>query len=369
MKPNKRNINVDVVRCVAVFSVLSVHFFLNTGFYNELIIGKRMYGMVMLRTLFMICVPLFLLITGYLMCNKRLNKGYFKGISKTLLVYSIVSIMLVFFLKYCKGNDISIKRSLLTLFGEYIGYSWYVEMYIGLFLMIPFLNILYQGIESRKRKQFFIGVLLICSTLPSMVNIFEWFQKGFWIKPSDYQNYMQLIPDWWSGIWPLTYYFIGAYIREFDIKISVRKNLFMIMMAVWGFGTFNYYRSYGGVFSAGAYTDWGGFENLIDSVLIFLLILHINLEKLNGILRKVILKISDLSFGTYLVSCIVDNVLYPQFNAIIKEVPLKLEWYFVVVPISFIISLLLSQIVNWASNSIIYAIQMKIQKKNKVIKE
>lgn len=30
----KRNINIDLIKCIAVFSVISVHFFLNNGFYD-----------------------------------------------------------------------------------------------------------------------------------------------------------------------------------------------------------------------------------------------------------------------------------------------------------------------------------------------
>lgn len=67
----KRNINIDLIRCCAIFAVISVHFFRNNGFYTEPVIGWRMYLMVFMRTTFMICVPLFLLITGYLMNRKE----------------------------------------------------------------------------------------------------------------------------------------------------------------------------------------------------------------------------------------------------------------------------------------------------------
>lgn len=50
----KRNINLDIIRSIAVFSVLSVHFFLNNGFYTEIIKGKRMFVMFTMRTAFMI---------------------------------------------------------------------------------------------------------------------------------------------------------------------------------------------------------------------------------------------------------------------------------------------------------------------------
>lgn len=49
----KRNINIDLIKCIAVFSVISVHFFLNSGFYSKIITDK-MYIAIIFRTLFMI---------------------------------------------------------------------------------------------------------------------------------------------------------------------------------------------------------------------------------------------------------------------------------------------------------------------------
>ena len=48
LKLEKRNINLDVIRCIAVFSVISVHFFNNTEFYQQIVSGKRMYCMVII---------------------------------------------------------------------------------------------------------------------------------------------------------------------------------------------------------------------------------------------------------------------------------------------------------------------------------
>ena len=55
----KRNLNADLIRCVAVFSVISVHFLLNGGFYKQEVCGIPMLMMCMYRSFFMTCVPLF----------------------------------------------------------------------------------------------------------------------------------------------------------------------------------------------------------------------------------------------------------------------------------------------------------------------
>ena len=88
-KLKKRDTSLDILRIIAVFTVLSVHFFLHNGFYNQTIEGKPMYVAVVMRTLFSVCVPLFMLLTGYLMSKKELSKKYYSGITKTLGVYVI----------------------------------------------------------------------------------------------------------------------------------------------------------------------------------------------------------------------------------------------------------------------------------------
>ena len=71
MENDNRSVKLDLIRCIAVFEVISVHFFLNNGFYNQTIC-KSLFSQVCFRTLFMTCVPLFMILTGYLMNKKEL---------------------------------------------------------------------------------------------------------------------------------------------------------------------------------------------------------------------------------------------------------------------------------------------------------
>lgn len=93
----QRNINLDIIRCIAVIFVLSVHFYLNLGFYDIPCIGKRMWILCILRTGFITCVPLFLMLTGYLMNKKELSLVYYKGIQKTYCIYVLISIACLIF--------------------------------------------------------------------------------------------------------------------------------------------------------------------------------------------------------------------------------------------------------------------------------
>lgn len=349
-----RNINLDIIRCIAVISVIAVHFFKNIDFYEEVVIGKRMCCMLVVRNLLMICVPLFIILTGYLMCKKELSKKYYKGIGKTIEIYVLAEICILFFKKFYLKEDVGVKSGILGILGVTTAdYSWYVEMYIGLFILIPFLNVLYAGLKLRKEKVVLIFTFLLCTTIPSLFNIFGW----------------SVFPDWWIKIYPFTYYFIGAYIREYPPKMGIFKNAIILILTAFGFGVFGVYRSYGDIPEWAAYNDWGGVPNVVNSILVVMLILQIKTEKIPRWIRMIIMKISELSFGIYLLSYILDVLVYAKLRSYVPEIAMRMEWIIVTVPLVFIGSTILSQVLHWIvdirKRSIGY-VRLNVLKKGKI---
>ena len=149
-----RDVRLDIIRIFSLFCVIAVHFFLNSGFYNEIVIGKKMYIMSIIRSFFIICVPMFIMLTGYLVNGKTLSKKYYKGIIKILIIYLICSIIYSLFGKFYLKEEMTFTIFLKKLI-SYSGtrYSWYIEMYIGLFLLIPFFNIIINSLKSKKEYQ------------------------------------------------------------------------------------------------------------------------------------------------------------------------------------------------------------------------
>ena len=149
----KRLISIDIIRNVALICVVTGHFFLHNGYYQTPMIGKRMFLMTLIRSMATISVPLFLMITGYLMNKKKLSKKYYKGLVKIICIYLIASIICLLYKKFYLGENIGLYISLQKLlFYNAANYGWYIEMYIGLFLLIPFLNLIYNNLENRKQK-------------------------------------------------------------------------------------------------------------------------------------------------------------------------------------------------------------------------
>lgn len=323
----KRNVNIDLVKCIAVFSVISVHFFANTGFYDKVVSGNGMYIGVLFRTLFMICVPLFLITTGYLMKNKVLSKKYYFGISRVLIIYLLDALLCLGYRAIYLEESFSFKHIVRCILEFDIVNTWYIEMYIGLFLLIPFINLIYNNLKNKNEKKILLFTMFILTSFQGLVNI----------KYS-------LIPDWWTFLYPLTYYFIGCYLREYKINIKKYKNILLFFICLVISTLVNIYVSNGNNFVWGVHNNYSSILNILTSVLMFILIININLQNINIKVKRIIVKISELSLGIYLTSGIVDLFLYFDY---FKDIDFfSFIGYFKIVPFVFVLSSGLSMIIN-----------------------
>ena len=343
-----RNPSLDLIKCIAIWCVLSVHFFLNCGFYKEPLDNKHMLLMETMRTCFMIGVSLFIMATGYLMNGAKLSRRYYKGIISVLEMYFIASIVCILFKKFYLGQDIRLLDGALSIL-DFSGnsYAWYVEMYIGLFLLIPFLNLIYHGLDSRKKKLALVATMIFLTALPSLANIYNFQTADFWLKPEAGTEYNKLLPSWWTGIYPITYYFLGAYLSEYKIRMNRFVNIAAFIGCVTLFGIFNYYRNYPDPFVWSPAVKEGGFENVVNAFLLFLFCVNLDLNRLPQIVKSVLAKISILSFGIYMMSNVSDGYLYPKLIDAVPEVEYRVAYYFVIVPVSFILAMIMSQSATW----------------------
>jgi surface polysaccharide O-acyltransferase-like enzyme len=326
---DNRKINLDLIRCIAFTCVVSIHFYLYTEFYTVPVSGGRMYFMTIMRSAFMIGVPLFLMLTGYLVNKKTLTAKYYKGIIKPYVIYLLCSVACLFFKQFYLGQEITIDfgiRSILNFRAS--NYGWYMNMYIGLFLMIPFLNLIYNGLDTKRKKQILLLTFFALSTLPSVIN-------GFYY----------IFPAWWVNIYPISYYFMGAYISEYGVKLKFSSNILLLFVAVFFSGLFNIWQNLGEEFKAGAYGDRFGIQTAIIAILVFILINNMRFDKMPAIFKKGIIWISRLSLGAYLLSMIPDHVVYPYFNGFVPVITDRMNYFLVAMPLVLVISLFGSFIV------------------------
>lgn len=321
---------LDLIRCTALLCVICVHFFANTGFYSLPVSGIDMLVMIIMRSSFMICVPLFLLLTGYLNQSRELNRNYLRKLLRILYVYLAVSFLCglyrIFWLR-----EPSVPSVILRIFSyETAAYSWYIEMYLGLFLLIPFLNTMYEGLKTQRNKQILIGVMLSLTALPSIlnsVNFYRFDELQWWLMPSTEAVCIPLIPDYWTDIYPVTYFFLGKYLREYPVKFTPKQ------LAAWGgpvfllVGLYNFYRSRGNPFVWGPWQENSSLFLTLQAVLVFCFLLRLDYTALPSMVRRALAAVSDLSLGAYLISWLFDSILYARLNGAVEAMPQKLLWF------------------------------------------
>lgn len=351
----QRDLGLDLTRIFAFISVPGVHFFLNSGFYSTPMTGERMYVMMAVRTFFMICVPLFMLLSGYLMAEKRipLEKGsllnFYAKITKIVVAYVLATVAILVFRRMYLQEDIGFKSGLLNLL-RYDQYSWYVEMYLGFFVLIPFLNAVWGAIHDRGGQRILVAVLLVFTMAPSIFNIWDLTTEGAlihpWLSPSD--SYSQLIPSWWTTLYPITYYYVGAYLKS-NVRIKDLKTwklVAMLIVCVVVFGIFNVWRCYSVEFIWGSWSTWGSFQNVVDTVLVFLIINSIRYQKIPPLVRKTVALLSELAFGAYILSWIPDHYAYPKLIAAVPNMPTRFNYFPVMVLHTVLVSLALSLVLH-----------------------
>jgi len=333
LKNKTRNASMDILRCFALLGVVSLHFFKYSGYYYKIIVGPRMYLLTILRSASMVSVPLFLMLSGYLLKNRQPTRQYYAKLAKTLWIYVLASICCYFY-RYFEGSKAVSGKffelvSMIFSF-EAAPYAWYIEMYIGLFLLIPFLNVLYNNLETQRNKQLLLLMLLILTALPGITN-----------------GSFAILPDWWLMLYPIMYYYFGSYLKEYPLKMSNLASFSCTAVIVLTVGIINILISYNTSFVLGPWQDEGSLLNVIQSVFVFNYMSQRCYASLSAGAARFFARLSDLSLGAYLVSWIFDRFFYNLLDRIQPVVAYKLEYYPMVIFVIFVCSLMLSAVINW----------------------
>ena len=331
----KRLVGLDLVRSCAILFVIAGHFFLNTPFMKTEFLGVSMHLQAIVRTFFSIGVPLFIMLTGYLNANKALTKSYFHGIWRVLIAYLFFSVITILFREFCLHEDLSVFQWTHKVLGySAIPYAWYIEMWIGLFLVIPFLNIAYKGLQRRKDKFLLIFILYVLTAVPDLFNRYG----------------MHIVPGYWQACYPLMFYFAGCYIREYRPSIKPLYLILAIAACCLVNPIFNLlFISHRPLLQVA-----GGFSGVFGTIIaiaFFSLIYKVDVK--NTAVTRALTRISLLSLDMYLCSYIFDAIYYPWFkeHCYVSQQQFGI-YFFVLVPLVFVSSFTLAQLKAWLFQAI-----------------
>ena len=350
---------LDVVRLVAFLTVPGVHFFLNSGFYNEPVKSAAMYGMTLVRTLCMVCVPLFLLLTGYLESRREIAITgrslwrFYRKLVGVWVIYALAAAVKIIF-RYIWMEPLGVRGSLSYLL-SYQDYSWYVEMYLWLALMIPFLNLLWRAIPDRRGRQLLLLVLLVSVCVPGIVN-------GFGTK---------VLPEWSDKAYPVLYYYVGAYLRETEghsplplCHDSCNKYFLFFLGVVLLNGICVIVTSCGSAVSMDAYgSEWYSLLNVAMAVFAFRWLHSVDYSGLSERWKSILKYLASLTYAAYLLSWIPDNLIYPWLTARTEDMETRSLWYLPAVlsvaALSVLLSAVITPIGHWLAEKVCGRIEQK----------
>lgn len=337
---SQRICGLDLIRVCAIFFVIAGHFFsLNTSYRFVPFKGLSMFIQAMMSAVFSVGVPLFIMLTGYLNINKTPTKKYYKGMLRVLFAYLFFSIATIVFRKFYLGENLSLVQWILKIFDySAIPYAWYIEMWIGLALLTPFLNYLWKAIPTIKEKLLLIVSLFVMTSLPDLCN-----RYGMYIFPAYFAK----------ACYPLMFYFIGTFIHEYQPTIKSGIGLVIVfcmaLITPWFNiivfrGTHDIVEVCGG--PGGVFYPW-------IAIVIFLMLYRRDI-KIKPI-KKWITHCSMVSLEMYLCCYMFDRLYYPWFKKHFFETQSQfLSWFFVIVPLCFLSSYFVAAGYNSYKNIISY---------------
>ena len=283
----KRESGVDLYRCLGLLFVTGLHAFLYNGFYTEAQ-GMGMWGANSARWLFSGCNGMFMLMTGYLKGTKRVDRCFYRGLITVLLGYTIVfglSVPVRFFLfQERDGWTVWVER-----FFTFEGYAWYVEMYIGLMLLSLLVNPAIAQITTRHGLLGIAVVMLSMTAFPTLT-------------PA------HILPDYWTSLYPVTYYVLGAVIRRLELRLPPWIGLLGGIAMACFMGLLSSITARGGDFVDGF--AQGGYGGCLTTMMVTMLFLGVYRLELPGRLSSLLSWLSGGVFEGFLLSRLLDVWVY-----------------------------------------------------------
>ncbi len=340
-----RDSNLDMIRMVAMITVIGVHFFLNSGFYD--VPSQGLVLATIMRTQLMVCVPLFLLLTGYLNGKKTWGGGYYKGLWKLLLTYALTCVFCCVYRAAALGgpwSPVQWVKGMLNFTAA--PYSWYIEMYIGLFLLIPFLNAAWDALPGPRARRALVWTVIFLAIAPSLNVFFLYFG---W----------QLIPTQWTAIYPVAYYFTGRWLRENPPKLRW-WHLLAIDVVVAVVGALIHLRIAQGVpIEYLPLNYWSGAVTFVCAVSLFALMRKWDTTKLSKRAQWCFYRLGRLSLPVFLLSWIPDQLIYGLLRRPAPTEYLGTGWFIPAVVMVLIIAVILAEILMTLQEAILQLCRKK----------
>lgn len=199
----------DVCRLIAMFGVVVIHIAAPI-FYNYKNISQQDFLVATAIDSFVrVAVPFFAMLSGALLLGRDMSKGMggvLGRVMKVVIPLAFWSVMYMFWMNYWEGKPLSVFGALKQALGGPVMYHlWYVYMTIGVYILLPIIQVLSVAMLASKRwAAYFFGVWFCVN---SMTIYF----------PMEIVPHLTLLDFMrWPG-----YFLLGFYLLRSDVLVNV----------------------------------------------------------------------------------------------------------------------------------------------------
>ncbi len=206
-----RESNFELLRIVSMFGIILHHLATHSGVLSRLAINCNRCVTVFINMFGKMGVVCFILISGYFMVNSKFKIKKLISLYVEMMFYSIVIFLIFLKLNLIDYSDDFLKKTLYPVTSETY---WFMGSYILLYIISPLLN----KIINKSTKSQFQKIIVVFVIIFSIIPFIMRYEIGTILE----LGYFSCI------------YFIGAYIRKYDVQID-RKILIkglLIILAV-----------------------------------------------------------------------------------------------------------------------------------------
>jgi surface polysaccharide O-acyltransferase-like enzyme len=211
----------DVCRLIAMLGVVIIHVTAPI-FYNYKNISEHDFLVATaLDSLVRVSVPFFAMLSGALLLGRDMSKGLggvVRRVMKVAIPLAFWSVLYMFWMNYWEGKPLSVVSALQNaLRGPVIYHLWFVYMIIGVYILLPILQVLSVAMLANKRwAAYFFGVWFCVNS----ITIY------FPLEIVPHLNLLDFLR--WPG-----YFLLGFYLLRSDIldRVSVAVSLIVFFLA------------------------------------------------------------------------------------------------------------------------------------------
>lgn len=225
-KKKERQSNIELLRIIAILLIISFHYVYKSNYVFE----NLTVNVFIVKIFYLfgeLGVNLFVLITGYFMV-----KGKFSIKKLIYLILEVefcnIFIVLVARMLGIVRFDVSIRNNIILFCPIILSRYWFITAYILLYILSPFLTIFISNTKKQTYQKFLLITIIIWSVIPTVF--------GLLYNTTELESILYYS----RFIWLIVMYFIGAYIRLYQInflkKMDTSLKCAVIAFAVMLFG-------------------------------------------------------------------------------------------------------------------------------------